>query len=117
MTCRYVAHNSARIQHKNAALRHPEVELGRCTNTQVTREGRMMKVRLLSVVGIVALAAAMSGCVSYGGTHALITPVGAIGYHKFKPEHTSPALPPPPNADRVAAIQKQHEQAVRDEET
>ena len=77
----------------------------------------MMKVRLLNVVGLVSLAAAMSGCVSYGGTHALITPVGAIGYHKFKPENTSPAVLPPPNADRVAAIQKQHEQAARDEET
>lgn len=74
----------------------------------------MMKVRLLSIVGIVSMAAAMSGCVSYGGTHALITPVGAIGYHKFKPENTQPAVPLPPNADRVAAIQKQHEQAARD---
>ena len=77
----------------------------------------MMKVRLFSIVGIVSLAAAMSGCVSSGGTHALITPVGAIGYHKFKPENTSPAVLPPPNADRVAAVQKQHEQAARDEET
>lgn len=77
----------------------------------------MMKVHLLSVVGVVSMAAAMSGCVSYGGTHALITPVGAIGYHKFKPENSSPALPPPPNADRVAAIQKQHDEAARDGET
>ena len=75
----------------------------------------MMKVRLLSIVGV-AMAAASSGCVSYGGTHAFITPVGAIGYHKFKPENTSPALLPP-SPDRVAAIQKQHEQAVGDEET
>ncbi|HEY5759972.1 MAG TPA: hypothetical protein VIU34_29325 [Steroidobacter sp.] len=77
----------------------------------------MMKVRLLSIVGIVSMAAATSGCVSSGGTHALITPVGAIGYHKFKPENTQPALPPPLSPDRVAAIQKQHEQAAHDGET
>lgn len=77
----------------------------------------MMKVRLLSIVGIVSMAVAMSGCVSYGGTHAFITPVGAIGYHKFKPENTQPAVPLLPSPDRVAAIQKQHEQAARDGET
>lgn len=76
-----------------------------------------MKLRLLNIIGVVSVAAAMSGCVSYGSTHALITPVGAIGYHKFKPENTSPAVPLPPNADRVAAIQEQHDQDVRDGET
>jgi hypothetical protein len=63
----------------------------------------MMKVRWLNIVGIVGIAAAMSGCVSYGNTHALITPVGAVGYHKFKPQNTAPVLPP--NPDQVAAIQ------------
>lgn len=77
----------------------------------------MMKVRLLTIVGMVSLAAATSGCVSYGGTHALITPVGAIGYHKFKPENSSPAVPLPPNPDQVAAIQKQHDEAARDGST
>lgn len=77
----------------------------------------MMKVRLLSIVGVVSIAAALSGCVSYGGTHALITPVGAVGYHKFKPEHSSPALPPPPNPDQIAAIQRQHDESARDGET
>jgi hypothetical protein len=77
----------------------------------------MMKLRLLNILGLVSIAAAMSGCVSYGGTHAFITPVGAIGYHKFKPENTSPAVPLPPNADRVAAIQQQHDQQARDGET
>jgi hypothetical protein len=77
----------------------------------------MMKIRLLTVVGIVSMAAASSGCVSYGNTHALVTPLGAIGYHKFKPENTAPVIPPPPNADRVAAIQQQHEQQDRDDQT
>lgn len=77
----------------------------------------MMKVRLVTIVGIVSMAVATSGCVSYGGTHALLTPVGAIGYHKFKPENSSPAPPPPPNPDQVAAIQKQHDHAAHDGET
>lgn len=77
----------------------------------------MMKVRLLTMIGIVSMAAATSGCVSMGGTHALITPVGAIGYHKFKPENTQPAVPLPPNPDQVAAIQKQHDVAARDGDT
>ncbi|MFC4307477.1 hypothetical protein ACFPN2_00145 [Steroidobacter flavus] len=68
----------------------------------------MMKVRTLNIVGSVFIAAALSGCVSYGNTHALITPVGAVGYHKFKPENTAPQLPPSP--DRVAAIQEQNDQ-------
>jgi hypothetical protein len=64
----------------------------------------MMKVRLLSMLGVVSIAAALSGCVSYGNTHALITPLGVAGYHKFKPDNTAPAVPQPPNPDRVAAI-------------
>lgn len=77
----------------------------------------MMKVRLLNIVGIVSIAAAMSGCVSYGNTHALLTPVGVIGYHKFKPENTAPAVPPPPNPDRVAHANEQDEQQGRDDES
>lgn len=76
----------------------------------------MMKVRLLNIVGIVSIAAAMSGCVSYGNTHALLTPVGVIGYHKFKPENTAPAVPPP-NPDRVAHANEQDEQQGRDDES
>lgn len=63
----------------------------------------MMKVRSLNIVGVVSIAAALSGCVSYGNTHALITPVGVAGYHTFKPENTAPVVPPRPNPDRMAA--------------
>jgi hypothetical protein len=59
---------------------------------------------VLNIVGLISMAVVMSGCVSYGNTHALITPVGVAGYHKFKPQNTAPALPPSP--DQVAAIQQ-----------
>lgn len=67
----------------------------------------MMKIRLSNVVGIVSIAAALSGCVSYGNTHALITPLGVAGYHKFKPENSAPVVPPPPNPDRMTASHQQ----------
>lgn len=76
----------------------------------------MMKGRLslLSVKGLalVALAAALSGCVSLGNTHAFVTPVGAIGYHTFKPENA----PQPPRdinlrRERVAATNEHAEQS------
>lgn len=73
----------------------------------------MMKLRALNIVAIVSMVAAMSGCVSYGNTHALITPVGAVGYHKFKPQNTAPVLPPSP--DRVAAIQEQNDQQAHED--
>jgi hypothetical protein len=59
------------------------------------------------------LVAALSGCVSLGNTHALVTPVGAVGYHTFKPRNA-----PNPNVprdirlnwpDRVAANNPQEE--------
>lgn len=43
--------------------------------------------RFSSAIAVGAIAAALSGCVTYGNTHALITPVGAAGYHTFKPDH------------------------------
>ena len=75
----------------------------------------MMKIRMFQVLGVVSVAAALSGCVTSGGTHALITPVGVAGYHTFKPENTAPVRPPLPNADRVAANQENERQS-RDEE-
>jgi hypothetical protein len=74
----------------------------------------MMKVRVLNIVGVVSIAAALSGCVSYGNTHALITPLGVAGYHKFKPENTAPVTPPRPNPDRMTAATQQDQQQVRD---
>lgn len=79
----------------------------------------MMKVRVLSLLSVVSIAAALSGCVSYGNTHALITPLGVAGYHKFKPENTSPAVPPKPQPDQMTAANRQNQtgEAHRDGDT
>ena len=73
----------------------------------------MMKVRWMKLVGMFSIAAALSGCVSYGNTHALITPLGVAGYHKFKPDNTAPVIPPPPNADRMAAANRAQDSEQR----
>lgn len=73
----------------------------------------MMKMRLFKSVAIVSVAvAALSGCVSYGNTHALVTPVGAIGYHTFKPDHTNTPreIELPRTPDQVAATHDEGEQ-------
>lgn len=76
-----------------------------------------MKVRWSNIVGVASIAAALSGCVSHGNTHALVTPLGVAGYHKFKPENTAPVVPPRPNPDRMTAHQQdQNEQQDRDGE-
>ncbi|MBL8271126.1 hypothetical protein [Steroidobacter sp.] len=77
----------------------------------------VMKMRLVNGLLAIALGTALSiglsGCVSYGNTHALVTPVGAIGYHSFKPEHrTQPReikLPEPSAPDQIAAVNQQPE--------
>lgn len=47
---------------------------------------KMRSMQLIcSAAAAAALATGLSGCVSYGNTHALITPVGVAGYHTFKP--------------------------------
>ncbi|MDY6945792.1 MAG: hypothetical protein SXG53_08750 [Pseudomonadota bacterium] len=67
----------------------------------------MMKVRLLTGLTIISLSAALGGCVSYGTTHALVTPVGVVGYHSFKPDNQSMpreiTLPEQSTPDRIAA--------------
>lgn len=67
----------------------------------------MMKVRSLSSLTMIAFAAALSGCVSYGNTHALVTPVGVMGYHSFKPDNKGTPreieLPEQSTPDRIAA--------------
>lgn len=61
----------------------------------------MSRLRTLTVAMIVSSAAALGGCVSYGGnTHALITPIGVAGYHTFKPEHAPQPVRLP---DRMAS--------------
>lgn len=76
-----------------------------------------MKVRFTTTLAIVSFAAALSGCVSYGNTHALITPVGAVGYHSFKPSNTARdiQLPEQKNPDRIAANKSGQEQQDEDE--
>jgi hypothetical protein len=41
-----------------------------------------MKLRLLMVSGLLAL---LAGCVSVGSTDVLLTPIGVVGLHSFKP--------------------------------
>jgi hypothetical protein len=56
-----------------------------------------MKMQLLKLVGSAAVLTAvmgLSGCVSYGNTHALLTPVGIAGYHTFKPANAPRNVPP-----------------------
>lgn len=68
-----------------------------------------MKVRFTTTLAIVSFAAALSGCVSYGNTHALLTPVGVAGYHSFKPSNTARdiQLPEQRNPDRIATNKAQ----------
>jgi hypothetical protein len=49
---------------------------------------------------MIALAAAMSGCISTPNTKALITPLAGVGIHSFKPQHDPNRMPP--DAQRVA---------------
>ena len=75
-----------------------------------------MKVRLAMTVAVVSLTGALGGCVSFGNTDALITPVGVAGIHSFKPSDSARDinLPPQKNPDRVAANQQRERQ---DDET
>lgn len=74
-----------------------------------------MKMRSLKVVCsamlLTGLAAGLSGCVSYGNTHALLTPVGVAGYHTFKPANTTPArdiqMPRDPNQIAAAKVKEE----------
>jgi len=70
-----------------------------------------------STVVLTALTAGISGCVSYGNTHALLTPVGVAGYHSFKPANTAPAreieIPRDPN--QIADAKAKQEPAADNE--
>ena len=71
-----------------------------------------MNIRLSNGLAIISLAVALSGCVSYGSTHALVTPVGVVGYHKFKPDNTSTPrdINLPEQRSRIAATNEQQEE-------
>jgi hypothetical protein len=72
----------------------------------------MMTVRFIFALAVLCGATALSGCVSVGNTHALITPVGVAGFHTFKPAPNDRdiLLPPQRNPDRIAATREQAEQ-------
>ena len=81
-----------------------------------------MKVRLISSVAMITFAAAaLSGCVSYGNTNALVTPIGVAGVHSFKPQQNEVRdirFPAPKNPDRLAATHEHiQEQQNRKDET
>lgn len=79
---------------------------------------RMYQLRVSSGLAIVSLAAALSGCVSYGNTHALITPVGAVGYHTFKPDNrATPRDINLPQPDRVATTNDKDKQQNSGDQT
>ena len=63
-----------------------------------------MNMRSAMMVTIVSCAA-LSGCVTYGNTHALITPIGVAGVHSFKPSDNARniRLPKQSEPDQVAA--------------
>lgn len=66
------------------------------------------------------LVAGLSGCVSYGNTHALITPVGVAGFHTFKPPGQSARdiqLPPQQRDPNQIAAAKAREGQAADSET
>lgn len=61
-------------------------------------------VRAATSLAIVCFGAMLGGCVSYGNTHALLTPIGVVGYHSFKPPGVEQVRPPELKIpDRVAA--------------
>jgi hypothetical protein len=53
-----------------------------------------LKKLVCSAMAVAGVAAGLSGCVSYGNTHALLTPVGVVGYHSFKPANAPRPTPP-----------------------
>jgi len=75
----------------------------------------MMKVPVSRIVSFAAMLAgpiallSASGCVSYGNTRALITPVGVAGYHTFKP--TEPVRDIPQDPNRIAAAKPKQQQS------
>ena len=72
---------------------------------------------LVKFVSLAAVVAGLTGCVSYGNTHALITPVGVAGYHTFKP--SQPArdihLQEQRDPNRIAAVHSDQERANQEQ--
>ena len=62
-------------------------------------------MKVPSMASMIVSCVALSGCVTYGNTRALITPVGVAGVHSFKPSDHAREIrkPEPSEPDRVAA--------------
>lgn len=81
---------------------------------------KMRSMKLVCCAAVVAgLTAGLSGCVSYGNTHALLTPVGVVGYHTFKPANAPQnpreiQIPEQRDPNRIA---KAKEEQAADSET
>ena len=80
-----------------------------------------MKMRLLKLVCSAAVLAGLtglSGCVSYGNTHALLTPIGVAGYHSFKPANAPVRdiqMPDQHDPNRIADAKAKEQQAADNE--
>ncbi len=57
---------------------------------------------------------ALSGCVTTPNTKALVTPIGAAGYHTFKPKQPPPRVAPD-DVNRIAAAAAEESRRERDE--
>ena len=56
-----------------------------------SEERNVMKFKTLVMpCAVAALAFSLGGCVSYGQTSMLVTPIGVAGIHKFAPPDKSP---------------------------
>jgi len=82
----------------------------------------MRFVKLVSSAAVaIGLTAALSGCVSYGDTHALLTPIGVAGYHSFKPANAPRNVPPEiqlqqdRDPNRIAATKEEQKPAADNE--
>lgn len=80
---------------------------------------RPMKL-VCSAVVMAGLAAGLSGCASYGNTHALLTPIGVAGYHTFKPANAPRNVPDiqlqqDRDPNRIAATKDQPKPAADNE--
>ena len=74
-------------------------------------------MKVTAIIAMFVSCAALSGCVTYGQTHALITPIGVAGVHSFKPSDSTPRninLPKPSQPDQIAA--NGNEQQLKDRE-
>jgi hypothetical protein len=79
----------------------------------------MRSLKLVCAAAVVTMG--LSGCVSYGNTHALLTPIGVAGYHSFKPADAPRNVPPEiqlqqdRDPNRIAAAKEEQKPAADNE--